>query len=438
MLAAGVIDTIVGQEKRNMANLLEGLYYVGVLHFLLSEATIFGDLLQSVIPYYSPSVVSVALLMAFLLVYVVMLRKVSLPIGLPPEGVFAFVSMIFFLVAITVDFALSVITENSMLAALYWVKYGLFCAVMLVAVFGANKIDILRPCYHILLMIMTTSIALLVIVSVVGGDLPSIGVSFLRKSGEGNLGEPLYSFPYGLGLLITGQNEARVLGFEFSQYCSYFIEPQIFAFFYVPAMFLCLDRFASKTLAFLAGLVLVVWAHSLTSLLSICLLVVVYAYTSKPVITLLVSLSTMASIFLVLDYDYGSLVAIQDGFSMFQKLSSSSADATQGRIQAIFTEFSMLGRPLNLRFGASDIDAPVSVLSLGAWLLMIVTAFASAMVSFITKRNVAIASALVFMTFAAPKSLEHSPQSVIFIFSVVVCLWQSSQLVENKQGLGDS
>lgn len=438
MLAVGVVDTIVGQEQRKVATLLDGLFYVGVLHFLLSEATIFGDYLQSFIPYYSPSVVSVALLMAFLLLYAVLLRKVRLPIGLPPEGVFAFFSMVFFLVAITADFALSVIAENSMSAVLYWVKYSLFCAVMLVAMFGTNKIDILKPCYHIILMILVTSIVLLVIVGIRGADLPSLGVGFLRKSGEGNLGEPLYSFPYGLGLLITGQNEARVLGFEFSQYCSYFIEPQIFAFFFVPAIFLCLHRFANRVLVFLVGFALVMWAHSLTSIVSICLLVVVYTCTSKPVVALLVSLFMIASFFWVLDNDYSSLVAIQDGFSMFRKLSSSSADATQGRLQTIFTEFSILGRPLNLRFGASDIDAPVSVLSLGAWLLMIVMAFISAMVSFMLKRNVAVASALVFMVAAVPKSLEHSPQSVIFVFSIAILLWQSSRLVDYKQDVEEN
>ena len=59
--------------------------------------------------------------------------------------------------------------------------------------------------YHTHLVLISSFILLFLII-LKGGINTSIIDRILRKNSEGNLGENLYSFPYGLSLFIVGQN----------------------------------------------------------------------------------------------------------------------------------------------------------------------------------------------------------------------------------------
>ena len=99
----------------------------------------------------------------------------------------------------------------------------------------------------------------------------TVDVSFLRKVNEGNLGKDLYSMPFGMGLLITGQNLASFLGFDFYQFSSYFFEPQIFGFMMAPAFIIFLQKnykpeLSSHLLMIFMAIILIGWAHSFTTI----------------------------------------------------------------------------------------------------------------------------------------------------------------------------
>ena len=119
---------------------------------------------------------------------------------------------------------------------IYTIKVTLFFLVCILQLSSGNFDKLLKLILssHTYIVIALSIILLILIVSFDGIANSFIDTGFLRKSSEGNLDQNLYSFPYGLGLFIVGQNHAQFGSITFPQYCSFYFEPQFFCFFLLP------------------------------------------------------------------------------------------------------------------------------------------------------------------------------------------------------------
>ena len=127
---------------------------------------------------------------------------------------------------------------------------------------------------HFFSLIIIFSSWILFVLIFFGLDINSslIDTDFLRKNNEGNLGKSLYSFPLGLGVFITGQNYATLGDLSFPQFCSFYIEPQIFCFNYFPLLFLYLNQkveIVPKIIILFLSICISISAFSLTNIQSL-------------------------------------------------------------------------------------------------------------------------------------------------------------------------
>lgn len=391
------------------------LYYFLIWHYLLSEATIISSWIKSHVGLYSPSFVSLAICLAYLVISFLSNKKVRIVFGIKDQLWGGLVlALASFLAAITFDLFLELFFGTVESTFNYWLKYILIFLIFMIELFGGRSAEMLfKPFKHFFLFVLFTSIVLLVFLMLPIDD-QYIDVSFLRKNAEGNNGESLYTFPFGLGLLITGQNRPEFLGLEFYQYCSYFIEPQVFVFFFIPACFMFLKyKGIGKILVWTAAF-LVLWAHSFTSLVGLAVVVLIHAVRNYPKTTL-VLLMVFGMLFLSF-YSDSMRSSAQSAVTVLRKLESSSAEATKSRLMFVLDKGEVLGQPLSSKSYDRDIDQPISVVSSFFWISFVVLVFAVSLLGVFRKWEVAVCYAAIYLTVSVFKSLEHAPQSFVFLF----------------------
>ena len=242
-----------------------------------------GAILEAKIPFYTPSLVS----MGLFVLYIISAYMGGMPskwASVPIMGMHytAVMPLVVFICAINLDVVIAFLSGIlSVNTVLYAVKYQLFVFTVVTALKAGITIEkIFSPFAYICIFTFVTG-SILFALYAFGFDLlaNSFDVSFLRKAEEGNLGEYLYSWPFGLGLLITGQNMAFFLGLQFYQFCSFYIEPQVFCLNTIPVLIITtpfLWNLGIKGKMVLFGSVaLILWAFSLTAMIALVAVVCV-------------------------------------------------------------------------------------------------------------------------------------------------------------------
>lgn len=408
------------------------IYYFLIWHYLFSEATIISSWIKSHVNAYSPSFFSLVICISYLAISFLSNKKVRFAFGVEDLLWGGLVlALVFFLAAITFDLFLDVLFGAVESTFNYWLKYILIFFIILIELFGGRSADMLvLPFKHFFLFVLLTSIALLVLLMLPVDD-QYIDVSFLRKNAEGNNGESLYTFPFGLGLLITGQNKPAFLGFEFYQYCSYFIEPQVFVFFFIPACFMFLKyKGASKFLVWSAGF-LVLWAHSFTSFVGLAVVGFIHSIRNYPKATVILLL--LFGMLFLSCYSDSMRSDAQSAITVLQKLESSSAEATRSRFMFVIEKGEVLGQPLSSKSNDQDIDEPISVISSFLWISFVVLVFSVSLLGVLRKWEVAACYAVIYLTVSVFKSLEHAPQSFVFLFVVISLFAKAHQQVCSRK-----
>ncbi len=267
--------------------------------------------------------------------------------------------------------------------------------------------------YHTHLVLILSFILLFLIILKGGINTSIIDTEFLRKNSEGNFGENLYSFPYGLGLFIVGQNFAQIGLIKFPQYCSFYFEPQVFCFFYFPFLFIYfsyLDSSRLKVILLLFSLAIAFFVFSLTNLISLaCVFLFLYSkyFVSYRSLCLLLILCL---IFVLNIFPQFS----SEDLSLLRKLTSSSAEDTLGIYYELFFNFDFLGKPfntLNISSSYFSIHTQFSIISTLCWtflyLTLIIMSFAH------RKSSPYIAAGLIYALISTLKSPTHALPSVV-------------------------
>ena len=382
------------------------------------------DFAHYYIPGYSHTTVSTLLLvMTIILGFIRGMKKELLKIMASPKIVIALLPIVFFGLATYVDVAVNLFSSqvNPYLGA-FMIRHLLFIFLILQAMACGKLFDaVTKPYYHFMLIVLVTGAILFFFsVTVDGFQTQTLDVGFLKKSGEGNLGKALYSMPYGLGLLITGQNLSGAFGFSFYQYSSYFFEPQYFGFFMVPAFILFSEkgfkayRTRDQVLMILTASILVLWAHSLTTLSALIAAGLVWLFLRNVFAAICVlCLILLAMIAVIANYDELALTV-----SLFRKLSSTSSQATLNGLNEIWDEVGLWGGgTLNIIVG--DKGEVLSVFSLFFWAAFIIMLLVNILNELLINKNSVFAYVLIFLVIGFFKSIWHHPQSPI---SIYICL----------------
>ena len=161
------------------------------------------------IPGYSHSVVTTIVLVATILLgFVQGVRKEAIKIITSRNMMLAISPVILFGLACYTDIIVNMFSSNiSASYVAFFVRHFLFIFLVVQALACGRPFNVItKPYYHVMLFVLLTGFCLFILSFAVDSIADrSIDISFLRKAGEGNLGKSLYSMPYGLGLLITGQ-----------------------------------------------------------------------------------------------------------------------------------------------------------------------------------------------------------------------------------------
>ena len=218
--------------------MINKLFILVLAHAIFIEGTIFSDIISIFIPFYKKSIIT-TFLCIFYILFVLYHKKVLFKF----DNTFIF--FVILLLILSIDILQCNLSNNSNLSlVIYTIKNTLLLLVLLIqtriSFLYALNTKIIK--FYVLFIIISSWLlfTLIYLGQDVGKSL--ISTDFLRKNDEGNLGKSLYSFPLGLGLFITGQNYASLGSIVFPQFCSYYIEPQIFCFNYFPLLFLYLSN----------------------------------------------------------------------------------------------------------------------------------------------------------------------------------------------------
>ena len=402
----------------------EPFLYLAILLFLLGEGTVWLEFARKWIPVYSHSVVTTIVLVATILLgFVEGVRKEALEIITSRNMMLAISPVILFGLACYTDVIINMFSSNISASYIaFFVRHFLFIFLVVQALACGRPFNVItKPYYHVMLFVLLTGFCLFILSFVVDNIADkTIDISFLRKAEEGNLGKSLYSMPYGLGLLITGQNLASFLGFDFYQFSSYFIEPQIFGFMMVPAFIIFLQR-DYKTPAtvyrvpmILVTIILIFWAHSFTTLAALIGLGLVWIGMRNIIGTVFVLIVfSLALVMVITNLDDLSL-----SLSLIKKLGSESSEGSVAVFVNIWETLRLTGDgTLNIRVG--DKGEYLSAMSLLFWASFVISVLINVVNELWLNKNSVFAYVLLFLLICFFKSLGHLPQSPI---SIYICL----------------
>lgn len=410
-----------------MSNRLSIFYtpclYLAILLFLLGEGTVALDFARSIIPGYSHSVVTTLIMIGVIFLgFIKGINRKTINMMFSSRLIFAGLPIIFFVLASYIDIIVNLFSSNvSFSYAAFLIRHLLFIFLVLQAIAcGEPFIRITKPYFHLMLFILITGATLFLLNIVIDNiNNYSVDVGFLRKSGEGNLGRSLYSMPFGMGLLITGQNLANFLGFNFYQFSSYFFEPQIFGFMMVPGFIIFLQKnyrpdFGLKTPMILVAMVLIIWAHSLTTLSALLGIGFVWLFLRNIYSAIFIlTIFTILLLVVIANLDELSLT-----ISLLNKLNSSSSESSINLFTEIWQNLSFMGDgAFNIRVGEKG--RYLSAFSLLLWGSFVIALFFNIVIEILINKNSAFAYALLFLFICYFKDLWHLPMSPI---SIYLCL----------------
>ena len=397
--------------------------YVSIMLFIIGEGTIALDLARKWIPFYSHTITTIVIIIGTIILgFFSGMNRKTLSLMLSYRLILPILPIIFFVLACYVDVLINLLSPNvdsSYIAFL--IRYLLFIFLIIQAIAcGYFFSDVSKPYYHLMLFVLITG-GTLFLLSILVNDVTqfSTDVSFLRQISEGNLGKDLYSMPFGMGLLITGQNLASFIGLNFYQFSSYFFEPQVFGFVMVPAFIIFLNKnFTSKLtykmVMISVATILILWAHSFTTLSALLGIGLVWLFLRNIygvifVLTIFVGLL----ILVVANLDELSL-----SLSLINKLSSSSGNDSLELFKGIWQNLSITGGGvLNIRIGEKG--EYLSIFSLFFWGFFVLTVLMNAINEILINKNSVFGYAFLFLWVCFFKSLWHAPQSSI---SIYICL----------------
>ena len=410
--------------------------YIAIMLFIVGEGTIALDLAKKWASFYSHTISTTLLMIATIILgFFSGMNRRTLGMIFSYRLILPLLPIILFILACYVDVFINLFSSNvdsSYIAFL--IRYLLFIFLIIQAISCSRFfLDVSKPYYHLMLFVLITG-GLLFFLNILVNDITqfSTDVSFLKKVDEGNLGKNLYSMPFGMGLLITGQNLASFLGLNFYQFSSYFFEPQVFGFIMVPAFIIFLDEnfipySKYKFLMILIGLILILWAHSFTTISALLGVGLVWLFFRNIFGAIFVlSLSIILLIFVINSFDELSL-----SLSLFNKLTSSSGNTSLELFTSIWQNLSLTGDgTLNIRIGEKG--EYLSVFSLFFWGIFVFTIFINAISEILSNKNNVFGYAFLFLLICFFKSLWHAPQSFISIYICLIFLaYKCSQELKN-------
>ena len=397
--------------------------YLTILLFLLGEGTVALDFLRSQISGYSHSfVITIMMLATIFLGFIKGMDKRIVSMMFSRHLILAILPVILFILACYIDVIVNLFSSNITSSyGAFLIRHMLFVFLILQAI-SCGKLfkDITMPYYHLMLFVLLTGAALLFLSLTIDNIIDyTIDVSFLRKVNEGNLGKDLYSMPFGMGLLITGQNLASFLGFDFYQFSSYFFEPQIFGFMMVPAFIIFLQKnykpeLRSHLIMIFIAIVLIGWAHSFTTIAALLGALLVWIFLRNIFSAIFVSSLFLIALLMIIANFYELSLSL----SLLNKLTSYSGNNSLELFLSIGQSVSFIGDgTLNIRIGEKGEN--LSAFSLFFWVSFIMAVLINIINEILTNKNSAFGYALLFLWICYFKTLWHLPQSPI---SIYLCL----------------
>ena len=399
--------------------------YITLLVFISQEGSILLEFMRHWIPVYSHSIVSSVLMgITIILGFNRGSKKNFWKLIQSKKLIIALLPIISFVLACYIDVLVNLLSSNVTMSPLAFLIRHLLFTLMFLQALSCGKFftQLANPYYHIMGFILLMGAALFIVaLSINDFQKHTLDVSFLRKSAEGNLGKSLYSMPYGLGLIISGQNLASVLGFKFFQFSSYFIEPQVFGFNMVPAFMLFLVKRHKnyktwkQTLLVSMAIILLFWAHSLTTIFSLLCVGLVWLFCRNVLVSLLVIAFSVTSFLIILGYfEY-----LTESFSLIRKISPSSSQSSINTILQSFEGLSISGNGVfNAKVGEASIN--MSLVSLLFWVIFIVTVVINICNELLNDRNNMFAYVLIFLLISSLKGVSHAVPSITLIFTCLL------------------
>jgi len=395
------------------------LFYASILHFLITELTILPFFVKNTVSVYSPSALSIILFFSYLLT----LNDPASRIRHARVKSIFIVPIFFFITAATMDLAAS--GQYRVNYSIYLIKCILFCLICFVQIArGDNTKKALgTPYHHFCLFILATSTLLLVVRVFDLDSTHSFDTSFLKKDVE-KKGEAayFYSFPFGLGLILEGEWPIKIFGLKFHRYCSYFLEPAIFAFSWIPAIIAFSKTGARFTRAIILSIcsVILIWTASLTAFFALAF--VVLLSFSKRILKLPIQYLLISSIAVfLLIYFESSIRNASDSISIINKLSSGTATTTQNSLTKQFSQLSSLEGPFNAR-PASLEDSSSSIISRSFWGIYLISLIFIASKGFLFSNNtetqlISLGSIfIIFMSLKGPQHFIPNPLHLYLLF----------------------
>ena len=150
------------------------------------------------------------------------------------------------------------------------------------------------------------------------------------------------------------------------------------------------------------------WAHSLTSILALFVVLFVWGILNKPMIFIIA---------LIIALTYGlTFINLDDinNLTLIRKLSSSSSEATISGLLSVIYNTDIAGNPINLR--VTGFSGEFSIFSVIFWSFYIILIFVNIINELRKDKKSKFAYALLFLFVSLFKDIFHSPQSVILLY----------------------
>lgn len=369
-------------------------------------------------PFYKESLISILLALTYLFIFIY--RKTKILILKEYKNVYIIISI--FCTCMCIDMIVGLLSNTlNVSIVLYTFKVILFFLVCILQISCRNFANILKLILssHTHVVIILSLILFCLILSFDGINTSFIDTGFLKKNSEGNLGENLYSFPYGLGLFIVGQNHAQFGLLKFPQYCSFYFEPQFFCFFYYPFLFIYLSYLKSlraKLFLLLISLTISFFVFSLTNIISLFITFVFFFRKYFMCYKLLYLVLIVIFIFAFNLIPYFSM----EELSLLRKFNSSSSNDTLGIYYELFYNFDILGKSFNSVNISSinyDTNTKFSIISTLGWVILYIKLFI--MIFVYRNSNPYISAALIYILISILKTPNHALPSVVICVLII-------------------
>lgn len=300
----------------------------GFLYLFLSELTVFSTVLE----HYSIGIFSIYGFAGFTLFALSMLLISKTPFLKLPKTTIVTIPIVFFVAVIFFDginAAISGYVTSWLLVAI-----KIICIFLLASVYissGGGVCSLLKPTNEFcLLMALLGSFAWLI--ALLDLTMWELDVSYLKKNAEGGA-NGLYSAPFALGLLLTGEGTYL----PFPRASGWSIEPAVASFAVIPSFFYYLYRGKPWQVAIIAGFLLI--CFSLTAIFALALLAL-SKFSLRFIVFLLVSF------FLVALFSSSLIFQSVSQYLEYKVVSGSSVAFTKNLYAQNLLDSELIGNPL--------------------------------------------------------------------------------------------